>query len=96
MRVETGIHQPPGQRTVIVAGRLETGNDRAIEALKQIDPQFDDLHLAFYKNEDVGNDGVWDNWQLEGPSMIWYFRGDPHVHTWVNIEQPKGDPFKEA
>ncbi|NNE90796.1 MAG: DUF3500 domain-containing protein [Verrucomicrobiales bacterium] len=63
------------------------------EALKQIEPQFDDLHLAFYQNEDVGNDKTWDTWQLEGPSMIWYFRGDPHVHTWVNIEQPKGDPF---
>ncbi len=65
------------------------------EAMKQVKAQFDDLHLAFYKNEDVGKDGVWDTFQLEGPSMVWYFRGDPHVHTWVNIEQPKGDPFKE-
>jgi len=66
------------------------------EAMKQIEPQFDNLHLAFFKDEDVGNDGIWDNWQLEGPSMIWYFRGNPHVHTWVNIEKPKGDPFKAA
>ncbi len=64
-----------------------------VEAMKQVKAQFDDLHLAFYKNEDVGNDGVWDTFQLEGPSMVWYFRGDPHVHTWVNIEAPKGDPF---
>ncbi len=40
----------------------------------------DNLHMAFYKNMDVGNDGVWDVWQIEGPSMVWYFRGDPHVH----------------
>ena len=46
---------------------------------------FDDLSMAFYKNLDIGNDGVWDVWQLESPNMIWYFRGAPHVHTWVNI-----------
>jgi hypothetical protein len=43
------------------------------------------LSMSFYKNMDVGEDGVWDVWQLEGPSMVWYFRGSPHVHTWVNI-----------
>ena len=43
------------------------------------------LTMSFYKNLDIGNDGVWDVWQLESPKMIWYFRGAPHVHTWVNI-----------
>ena len=43
------------------------------------------LRCPFYKNLDVGSDGVWDVWQLESPTMIWYFRGSPHVHTWVNI-----------
>ncbi len=43
------------------------------------------LTMAFFKNMDIGNDGVWDVWQLESPNMIWYFRGSPHVHTWVNI-----------
>jgi hypothetical protein len=46
---------------------------------------FEDLHMAFYKNDDIGNDGVFDVWQIEGPSMVWYFRGKPHVHVWVNI-----------
>jgi len=50
---------------------------------------FDDLHLSFYKEGDIGNDGVWDNWRLEGPHMVWYFRGSPHVHTWVHISDPK-------
>ena len=51
---------------------------------------FDNLHLSFFNNDkmDIGNDGVWDVWQLEGPNMLWYFRGAPHVHTWVNIRQP--------
>ena len=45
----------------------------------------DNLHLAFFKNGDIGNDGVWDVWQLEGPTMVLYFRGAPHVHTWLHI-----------
>ena len=43
------------------------------------------LCMSFYKNLDIGSDGVWDVWQLESPNMVWYFRGAPHVHTWVNI-----------
>lgn len=61
----------------------------AQEALALIDAAgMDDLHMAFYKNEDVGNDGVWDVWQIEGPHMIWYFRGDPHVHCWAHVKAP--------
>ena len=45
----------------------------------------DSLAMSFYKNMDIGNDGVWDVWQLESPNMLWYFRGSPHVHVWVNI-----------
>jgi hypothetical protein len=44
------------------------------------------LSMAFYQNLDLGVDKVWDVWQLESPSMVWYFRGHPHVHTWVNIK----------
>jgi hypothetical protein len=58
----------------------------ADEAMKLVEANgFEHLHMAFYKNEDIGNDGVWDVWQIEGPSMVWYFRGKPHVHVWVNI-----------
>ena len=49
-------------------------------------------HLAFFqmdesgkKSADLGNDGVWDVWRLEGPGFVWHFRGAPHVHVWVNI-----------
>jgi hypothetical protein len=41
--------------------------------------------LAFYSDGDIGNDKVWDCWRLEGPSFVWYFRGSPHVHVWVNV-----------
>jgi len=45
------------------------------------------LHMGFYSADDIGNDGVWDVWRLEGPTMTWYFRGHPHVHTWVYISE---------
>lgn len=47
----------------------------------------DAMQMAFYSNLDVGKDKVWDVWQIEGPNMVWYFRGYPHVHTWVNIKK---------
>jgi hypothetical protein len=45
----------------------------------------DKCHLIFYKEGDLGDDGEWDNWRLEGPSFVWYFRGEPHVHIWINV-----------
>jgi hypothetical protein len=45
----------------------------------------DRCRLAFYKDGDLGGDGVWDNWRLEGPAFVWHFRGAPHVHVWVNV-----------
>ena len=45
----------------------------------------DKCSLAFYQDGDIGDDKVWDCWRLEGPSFVWYFRGSPHVHVWVNV-----------
>jgi hypothetical protein len=45
------------------------------------------LNMAFYKAEDIGEDQLWDVWRLEGPTMTWYFRGSPHVHTWVYLSE---------
>jgi hypothetical protein len=42
-------------------------------------------HLAYYAQQDIGNDHVWDIWRLEGPSFVWHYRGAPHVHVWVNV-----------
>ncbi len=62
------------------------GSDQT-EAMKLLDKQggLDKCHLAFYKSDDIGEDGVWDVWRLEGPSFVWHFRGAPHVHVWVNV-----------
>ncbi len=58
----------------------------AEESMRLVDSQgLENLHIAYFKKQDLGNDGVWDVWQIEGPQMLWYFRGDPHVHCWVHI-----------
>jgi hypothetical protein len=49
--------------------------------------------LAFYKEGDIGNDGEWDNWRLEGPAFVWYFRGHPHVHIWINVADDPSVPL---
>jgi hypothetical protein len=58
--------------------------DEALECLKKLGG-LDRCGLAFYKDGDLGDDGEWDNWRLEGPAFVWYFRGTPHVHVWVNV-----------
>jgi hypothetical protein len=48
----------------------------------------DALHIAFYEEDDLGADRQWDRWRIEGPGFAWYYRGSPHVHSWVNIGDP--------
>jgi len=46
----------------------------------------------FFKGGNIGEDTIWDRWRVEGPTFVWYFRGTPHVHTWVNLAHYSGDP----
>ncbi|MGE5195335.1 MAG: DUF3500 domain-containing protein [Deltaproteobacteria bacterium] len=63
------------------------------EAAKMLNAQggLDACRLAFYRKGekgeslDLGDDGEWDVWRIEGPSFVWHFRGVPHVHVWVNV-----------
>jgi hypothetical protein len=61
----------------------------AEESMRYIEAAgLDAMHMAFYKDNDLGDDGVWDNWRIEGPNVVWYFRGSPHVHCWAHIREP--------
>jgi hypothetical protein len=62
----------------------QSDQDEVVRCLK-LQGGLDACHLAFYQEGDLGDDGVWDNWRLEGPSFVWYFRGRPHVHVWVHV-----------
>jgi hypothetical protein len=53
----------------------------------------DACSLAFYAEGDMGDDEVWDNWRLEGPSFVFYFRGSPHVHMWIHIGSDPSVPL---
>lgn len=53
----------------------------------------DQCSLAFYDADDIGNDKVWDYWRLEGPTFVWYYRGAPHVHVWVNVADDANVPL---
>jgi hypothetical protein len=69
---------------VLVEPFRKEDQDETILALKR-QGGLDACTLTFYKAGDIGNDSEWDNWRLEGPSFVWYFRGSPHVHVWVNV-----------
>lgn len=62
----------------------QTDRDEVVSALKK-QGGLDACHLAFYKADDLGNDGIWDNWRLEGPAFVWHWRGAPHVHVWIHV-----------
>jgi hypothetical protein len=51
----------------------------------------DKMRLTYFKDGDIGGDGVWDIWKLEGPAFNWYFHGSPHVHTWLHVARRASD-----
>ncbi len=46
---------------------------------------FEKVNIAFYQTGDLDDDGVWDVWRLEGPTLCSHFRGAPHVHAYLNV-----------
>jgi Protein of unknown function (DUF3500) len=62
-----------------------------VEACLKAQGGLEACSLAFYKEGALGDD-AWDNWRLEGPTFVWYFRGTPHVHIWINVAD---DPSPE-
>lgn len=47
----------------------------------------DKLHVSYYNGKfDIGSDKYWDTWQIEGPEMIWYYRGYPHIHSYFHLK----------
>jgi hypothetical protein len=56
---------------------------KAIEGNKVVNR----LHVSWYGGKyDIGSDRVWDTWQIEGPDMVWYFRGEPHIHCYFHCK----------
>jgi hypothetical protein len=58
--------------------------DEAMEVVKA-GGGIEALSISFSKAGDLGGDKSWDVWRLEGPTLMTHFRGDPHVHAYINI-----------
>ena len=70
---------------VLLAPYREEDVDEAMAIVEQ-GGGLDALHMAFYREDDLGNDEEWDIWRIEGPTLVWHFRGAPHVHAYINIK----------
>jgi hypothetical protein len=47
----------------------------------------DELTVSWFSGQyDIGSDKVWDTWQIEGPNLVWYFRGVPHIHCYFHLK----------
>ena len=44
------------------------------------------LKIHYFQKEDLGKDGVWDNWEIWGPGFVYLFRGNPHAHCWLKVD----------
>jgi hypothetical protein len=49
--------------------------------------------LSFFEPWYREGDELWDSFRLEGPSLTWHFRGDPHVHVWAHVASQPDVPF---
>jgi hypothetical protein len=70
-------------KTIMAPYRQEDVDE--VMAIAQAGGGLDALHMAFYQEDDLENDQVWDIWRVEGPSLVWHFRGAPHVHAYINV-----------
>ncbi|MBI1373678.1 MAG: DUF3500 domain-containing protein [Phycisphaera sp.] len=73
-----------GVLRMLIEPYRQSDRDEVVAALKA-QGGLDACRLAYYEDEDLGDDKVWDNWRLEGPAFVWHYRGAPHVHVWVNV-----------
>jgi len=70
-------------RTLLAPYRQEDVDE--VMAILKSSGGVESLHMAYYKQDDLKSDNVWDIWRIEGPSFVWHFRGAPHVHAYINI-----------
>ncbi|MDB5385023.1 MAG: hypothetical protein JWM11_669 [Planctomycetaceae bacterium] len=80
---------------VLLAPYRKEDADEALEILKS-SGGIEKLHMAFYQQDDLQNDKVWDIWRVEGPEFVWHFRGAPHVHAYINIGAVAQKPAPQA
>jgi hypothetical protein len=53
----------------------------------------DALFLSYYADGEVEKSGEYQIFRLEGPAAVFYFRGAPHVHAFVNVAMDGDAPL---
>ncbi len=53
----------------------------------------DALSLSYFRDGEVDGSGAFQIFRLEGPAAVFYFRGYPHVHAFVNIGMDGDKPL---
>jgi len=51
------------------------------------------LYLSYYEDSEVDRSGQFQNFRLEGPAAVFYFRGYPHVHAFINLAMDGDAPL---
>ena len=80
----------------LIAGILSTyPDDDAAYAWRCLDHNGgpEALALSYYEDSDPGRQGEPQNFRLEGPATVLYFRGDPHVHAFAGIAMDASTPL---
>jgi hypothetical protein len=71
--------------TSILGVYREEDTKEARELLAEVGGM-ESLSLQFYANDDLKSDGVWDMWRIVGKNTCIHFRGAPHVHAYIHIQ----------
>ena len=53
----------------------------------------DALHLSYYEDGEVDGSGEYQIFRVEGPAAVFYFRGFPHVHAFINVAMDGNAPL---
>ena len=77
------LTQTMGKMLAMFRGDDVTATLKTISDKRMIESLF----VSYYDGKyDIGGDKVWDTWQIEGPEMVWYFRGQPHIHSYFHLK----------
>lgn len=53
----------------------------------------DALYLTYYADGNINGSGQYQIFRLEGPAAVFYFRGYPHVHAFINVAMNPDAPL---
>ncbi|MBU6172439.1 MAG: DUF3500 domain-containing protein [Planctomycetes bacterium] len=71
--------------TSILGVYREEDSKEARELLEEVGG-LKSLSLQFFAKDDLKADGIWDMWRIVGKNTCIHFRGAPHVHAYIHIQ----------